>query len=119
MSRRIEDAEKRAKPAAFTVSVYSPTGRLEKWKGASPEDFTVRVSPVWGLVTLTSAPPTKAEDGSVIRPSSVPVGSCALAIGHTEANNKRDAKSRRIFIGVLSVMKMYECSVMLRPPFAH
>src|ERR1700722_679380 len=102
MSSRMEDAENGAKPAAFTVSVYSPTGRLENWNAPPPEDLTLRVSPVWGLVTLTSAPVTKEEDGSVIRPSRVPVGSCALSVKH------RDAKSRRIVLGFLLVMKMYE-----------
>src|SRR5580698_5163655 len=107
MSRRMEDAEKLAKPAALTVSVYSPTGRLEKWNAPSPEDFAVRVSPVPGFVTLISALATKAADGSEMRPSSVPVGSCAFAMTH------KDANSKRILIGVLSVMKIYGCSVML------
>src|SRR5580704_15974726 len=113
MSRRMEDAEKLAKPAAFTVSVYAPTGRLEKWNAPSPEDLTLRVSPVWGLVTLTSAPVTKEEDGSVIRPSRVPVGSCAFAVAHSDANSKR------IAVRVLSVMKPLRVLCDVRPQSAH
>ena len=90
MSMRMEDAENAAKPVAFTVSEYSPTGRLEKWNAPSREDLTVRVSPFWGLVALTSAPETKAEEGSVICPSSVPTDPARSQVEHANTRSKAE-----------------------------
>src|SRR5271163_2157364 len=66
-------------------------GRLEKWYDPSCDECTVLVSPVCVLCALTSALKTRAEEGSEICPSRVPMGSWAFAKGQQSAKNTSGA----------------------------
>src|SRR5882762_4217802 len=65
------------KPEPFTDRSYVLAGRSAKTYSPCEDVFTVRVSPLAGLLTVTSAPATTAPEGSVTVPRIVPVTFCA------------------------------------------